>query len=143
MTGMHNSLDSYLIMATNCLLMSVLGGSLGLFAGTTSTDIKSVIQIMPLFFVPFILLAGFMINTTALGFFSFMAYISPIKYGMELAVRAEFTDDSDSIGKCWKNYLLEFFGYDIGLFWCYLILICIIVVFRFIAWWQINHISKR
>lgn len=65
MTGITANWDAFWLVFLSCMLLSILGGSLGLFAGTTSTDIKSVIQIMPLFFVPFILLAGFMINTSS------------------------------------------------------------------------------
>lgn len=140
MTGMHQSWESFELLLLSCILLSILGGSLGLYAGTTSTDIKAVIQIMPLFFVPFILLGGFMINTGSLGWANFLGYISPIKYGMELIVRAEF-ENTLSTEDC--DYLLWFFHYDLGVSTCVIVLLGIVVAFRLLAWWQINRISNR
>jgi hypothetical protein len=137
---MHQSWESFELLLLSCLLLSVLGGSLGLYAGTTSTDIKAVIQIMPLFFVPFILLGGFMINTGSLGWANFLGYISPIKYGMELIVRAEFENTLSTADKDW---LLGFFHYDLGIGTCVIVLVGIVIAFRLLAWWQINRISRR
>jgi len=103
--------------------------------------VKSVIQIMPLFFVPFILLAGFIINTKTLGIFSFLGYISPIKYGLELMMRAEFGQGALPNDKF--EGLINQFGYDIGAWNCVIILLSLVVFFRVVACFQINRISKR
>lgn len=41
----------------------LLGNSVGLFLGNLVTGVKTIIQLVPLFFVPFIVLAGFVVNT--------------------------------------------------------------------------------
>lgn len=81
-----------------------------------------------------------MINTQSLGVFNFLGYVSPIKYGMELIVRAEF---EHAIPKEESDYILRTFHYDLGISTCVIVLVSIVIAFRLLAWWQINHISKR
>jgi len=94
---------------------------------------------MPMFFVPFVLLAGFIINTSTLGFFKFLGYISPLKYAMELSMKAEF----QHLPKEEYEYIINFFDYNIGTTYCIIIMVSIVVLFRIIAWAQIVNISKR
>jgi len=94
---------------------------------------------MPMFFVPFVLLAGFIINTSTLGFFQFLGYISPLKYAMELSMKAEF----QHLPKKEFDYIIKFFDYDIGTLNCIIIMLSIVVFFRILAWIQIVNISKR
>lgn len=94
---------------------------------------------MPMFFVPFVLLAGFIINTSTLGFFQFLGYISPLKYAMELSMKAEFKH----LPKADYDRIIKFFDYDIGITYCIIIMVSIVVFFRIIAWIQIVNISKR
>ena len=89
---------------------------------------------MPIFFVPFIILAGFLANTATLPYlFKWMGYISPFKYCIEVMLRAEFKD------VFWFDSVLETFDYNLGSTVCLTVIICIVVGFRVAAYWLMTR----
>jgi ABC-type multidrug transport system permease subunit len=63
-------------------LLTFSGNSLGLLLGSITTDAKTVSTLTPLLVIPFILFSGFFKNNGNLPhWISWLAYISPIKYG--------------------------------------------------------------
>lgn len=87
----------------------LLGNSMGFLLGSMVRGGSIVImQYVPLLFVPFTLMAGFLINTDTLGFFTFMKYTSPLKYMLEVLMRAEFEDFPLA------TKITEEFGYNSG-----------------------------
>lgn len=51
---------NYILIVT---LVALMGNAIGMFIGNISSDHKTTVQFMPLFFVPFLILAGFIVNT--------------------------------------------------------------------------------
>ena len=117
------------VFAEFCLWASMIGNSLGLFAGNLAKGVQTIMQLMPIFFVPPVLLAGFIVNTSDLGFFSFMKYLSPLKYAMELVLTQEFTDSELA-----QNTTMVIFDYDAGIQTCRIILLSYFLGSRILAY---------
>ena len=134
-----NPANSMLVQFTYVVLLSsLMGNSFGLYIGNLSSDHKTVVQIMPLFFVPFLILAGFMANTAELFWlFKWMGYISPFKYMMEILLRAEFDHFA------WGPMVRKIWDYDLGLPICYSVIIGYIALFRVLTYVWISRNVKK
>ena len=126
---MNPSTKMLLIFAEFCLWASMIGNSVGLFVGNLAKGVQTIMQLIPIFFVPPVLLAGFIVNTSELGFFEFMKYLSPLKYAMELVLTQEFSDSE--LG---KSTTMVIFDYEAGLKQCRIILLCYFLGSRILAY---------
>ena len=61
---MRASWNMLLSFSFGLMMISLLGNSAGMFLGNFTNSHKTIIQISPLLFVPFIILAGFICNTS-------------------------------------------------------------------------------
>ena len=89
---MRNDLAMFKQFIEFALWSTLISNSIGLFLGCMIRTMKAVIQVIPLVFVTFVILAGFIVNTSSLGLLSFMKYISPLKYMLEVIYMYEFDD---------------------------------------------------
>jgi hypothetical protein len=64
---MDQTWTMFLIFAELCLWNALLGNSFGILLGSMVTGIKTIVQLITIFFVPFVLMAGFVVNTGTLG----------------------------------------------------------------------------
>ena len=60
---MRDEWDMLARLFTYMVGLSLIGNSLGLMLGNMVGGTKTIVQFIPLLFVPFVLLAGFIINT--------------------------------------------------------------------------------
>lgn len=60
---MNSSMHMFWNFFAVVILTSLLGNAIGMFIGNISSDHKTTVQFMPLFFVPYLILAGFLVNT--------------------------------------------------------------------------------
>lgn len=73
------------------LFSAVIGNAVGLFVGNISVNYTRVLKIIPYFFFPLVLLAGYFSNTGTLPWhFSMFRWISPLKWMLEIALGSEF-----------------------------------------------------
>lgn len=134
---MNPTTEMFFTFGSVVLLISLLGSGIGMFVGNISNDHKTTVQFMPIFFVPFIILAGFLANTATLPTgFKWMGYISPFKYFLEIMLRGEFKDIP------WAGFIFEQFDYTLGDKTCYIVVISVMIAFRIAAFWLMTKKVK-
>ena len=95
---MRPELNELLLFFEFMVWVAVTGHAFGnLLGNLVKGGVKTITQLAPLFFVPFVLLSGFVVNSESLGFFSFLKWISPLKFALELALRGEFKDEPQAM----------------------------------------------
>jgi hypothetical protein len=60
---MEETWTMFLIFSEFCLWNAMTGNSFGLLMGTLARTVPTIVQVIPVFFVPFVLMAGFIVNT--------------------------------------------------------------------------------
>ena len=111
------------------LWVSLIANSFGLVLGClVSGGAKTIVQYVPIFFVPFIILSGFILNTGTLGVFSFLKYTSPLKYLLEMILRYEFEGSPNG------QIQIQELNYTIGMDNCRVVVASIFVFARIMAY---------
>lgn len=112
------------------LLVAAIGNVMGVMLGNlvTGGGVKTIIEYIPIFMIPFPILAGFVVNTgmvspdsDSLGIFSFIKYISPLKYLLEIILRTEFEDSKNGM------MAVNYYAYNEGIGNCRMIILSIIL----------------
>lgn len=140
---MDQTWTMFLIFGEMVLWNSILGNSFGVLLGSMVRGIKTIVQLITIFFVPFAIMAGFIVNTCRplssanLGFFSFMKYLSPMKYSLEIPLQEEFKDSPQG------QFVIGLFDYGYGVDKCRYILAAYLVGSRLLGYlsfvWQTSR----
>ncbi|CAD8115184.1 unnamed protein product [Paramecium primaurelia] len=120
------------------VLVFVCSNSMGLMAGAAFKDIQLALNIVPAIVTPLIIFSGFYSNQkTFYPWIGWLQYLSPMKYGFEAM------SYNENEGKYYENDPEELYGFDIGLWWCALILFGYIVVYRFLAFLFLYGLKQK
>jgi len=117
---------------------SLAGNSFGLLLGSAFDDPKVAISIAPMFANPFMIFAGFYINSSNIPVYvRWLQYLSPFKYSLEALATNEFNDSAFS------DRAFEQQDFDLGLGNCILILFVLGIVFRGLALVSLKALRSR
>mmetsp|Transcript_9095 Transcript_9095/g.9873 ORF Transcript_9095/g.9873 Transcript_9095/m.9873 type:complete len:618 (+) Transcript_9095:211-2064(+) len=135
-SGLLLEFDKYLLFVVGVLAISFCGISFGYFLSTAMTDTELISSIGPVTLIPFMLASGFFVNLDDIGVWAgWLAYVSPLRYGMETLTTNEFEGRS---GLCHDKdepcEPVDDFNFDLGLAPSLTILICLMFGLRFIAY---------
>lgn len=82
MVGLSSTAEQFFTMYLILMLMSFVGSSMGLLAGSFLQDEKAITEILPIILLPLVIISGFFKNTANMSsWYSWIQYISPFKYG--------------------------------------------------------------
>jgi len=84
--------------------------------------------------IPLILFAGYVANVESIVFWmKWFQYLSPIRYTLEIFYRAEYHEEDFSDGDELNKYPVEAYNFNIGTSLCFVIMICISLAARVLA----------
>ena len=107
------------------ILVSFGGQSLGTLIGTCVKDFKTASALSPVIFFPMILYSGFYADSDIIWVgTSWFQYLSLVRYALEYILRVEFD------GAGWTPDPISSYGFNIGEFNCFIILIAYNLILR-------------
>ncbi|KAG2442858.1 hypothetical protein HXX76_002937 [Chlamydomonas incerta] len=78
--------------ALTMVLMDNSGAALGIFVSCLFNDLSVALSVMPMFLLPLMVFSGFFVNSDTIPpYFTWIQYISPMRYGYIALVKNEFT----------------------------------------------------
>ena len=126
------------------ILISLCAQSIGYMLGTLFSSISSAMASINILIMPFILFAGTLINEDSMPIFLFwFKYISPLKYTIEISNINEFKQNPEIMYPGGGDALIEANNYDVGFNNCFIILSCMIIGFRILAFIFLNIMIKK
>jgi ATP-binding cassette, subfamily G (WHITE), eye pigment precursor transporter len=82
MVGLNSTPAQFFTMYLILFLMTFVGSSIGLLAGSFLQDEKGISEIIPIFLLPLIIISGFFKNSANMSkWYGWVQYLSPFKYG--------------------------------------------------------------
>lgn len=92
MCGLQPDAGKYFILVGIIMLCSVAGFSLGIFFASVFPSLPIALAATPLVLLPLMLFSGIFVNQDSIpGYFNWIKYLSPMKYGFEALAKNEFT----------------------------------------------------
>lgn len=117
----------YLIL----FLLSQCSVSIGYFVSTLVSKEETAATLAPVLLIPMLLFGGFFANSSHIPeWISWFQYVSPIRYAFEALIRNQFEGVNLPPGGI---DLVKYLGFKLGLPYCLIILLCISVILRVIA----------
>lgn len=116
------------------VLEALTSQSLGYMLGTLFTNVSAAMGSVNIIVMPFILFAGTLINEESMPVWLFwLKYLSPLKYMNEIGNLNELENNNEITYGNGANAIVATLGYDVGFVNCYIILACMAIVYRVIA----------
>lgn len=137
--GFRNTAKAYFTHMANMLVLVFLGNSLGVMLSSMFSDVRTAFSIAPVIMMPLMLFSGFMSNVESIvKWLRWLQYISPVRYAMEVFLRVEyreeqFYNDQGNLIASNNPYPPEGYNYDLGMGWCFGIMLFIAVAARIMA----------
>lgn len=130
--GYQNSAEKFLIFLLYINICAIVGLSIGTCFSSLFKDTSIVLQIAPFSIIPLMLFSGLLVNQDYIPwYFSWIQYISPIKYVFEVLFKNEFEGLSiPSAGMALKQMGFT----DLSRTTCGLILACMAIVLFILAY---------
>jgi ABC-type multidrug transport system permease subunit len=138
--GFRNTVKAYFTHLACLLVLVFLGNSLGVMLSSMFSDVRTAFSIAPVIMMPLMLFSGFMSNVDSIvKWLSWLQYISPVRYSMEIFLRVEyrredFYNDNNELKAGNNGYPVESYNYNLGLSWCFGIIMFIAVAARILAY---------
>lgn len=158
MAGLYQNFWHYLIFTSGFIVHVFTGLSIFVLIGAAAPNPTLALVLSPIVVVIFILFGGFFINSENIPvYFSWFRYVSFFQYTSRILFRNEFVDavyacDTNSTAcggmngtHAGYNELVRL-GIEDTVYWeSYLILVAMIIIFRFLAFLAIyfTHVEKR
>ncbi|KAJ3109158.1 ATP-binding cassette sub- G member 1 [Phlyctochytrium planicorne] len=91
MVGLQPQVSKVIISCIINIMLSLVGMALGIYFACCFSSLKVSLAATPLVIMPMMLFSGMFVNTGAMqAWISWIAYLSPVKYGFEALARNEF-----------------------------------------------------
>lgn len=126
--GLTDSASQFFYFYLVCLLIAMASSSVGYFVSSIFSVSEDAVNIAPVIVMPMVLFGGYFSNSSNYPvWISWLQWLSPVRYGHEALCLNEFENrvygenDID---------LVEFLGYDLGIWRCLLILASFVVFCR-------------
>ncbi|KAG2499376.1 hypothetical protein HYH03_002951 [Edaphochlamys debaryana] len=92
MIGYQNEPDKFGWFALTMVLMDACGAGLGIFISCLFNDLSMALSVAPMFLLPLMVFSGFFVNSKSIPpYFTWIQYISPMRYGFVAVSVNEFT----------------------------------------------------
>lgn len=119
----------------------IAGSSMGYLLGTLFTQPNAANLVTAQILMPLGILAGFYSNINSVPvWFSWLQYVSPIRYALEAVVWNEFADFDDENGTIPNP--IEYLNYRLGLWECIGCLWGLSVVFRIVSYFLFKRYAE-